>query len=122
MTSGEMYYNGKPYYPHNPKDASRKGIAFIHQELNLFTNLTVAENIFIDEIKSNKFGYISYRKLQKDALKILKHLGVDINPTAVIDDLPMGIRQMVEISKALSKDAKIVIFDEPTTSLSTHEK
>lgn len=122
MTSGEMYYNGKPYYPHNPKDASRKGITFIHQELNLFTNLTVAENIFIDEIKSNKFGYILYRKLQKDALKILKHLGVDINPTAVIDDLPMGMRQMVEISKALSKDAKIVIFDEPTTSLSTHEK
>lgn len=122
MTSGEMILNDKTYIPHNPKDAIDSGIAFIHQELNLFTNLTIAENIFIDEIKSNKFGYISYRKLRKDAALILKRLGIDIDPDTPVDDIAMGMRQMVEIAKALSKDAEIVILDEPTTSLSTQEK
>ena len=120
-TSGEFYLHGKPYEPQNPDDATRAGIAFIHQELNLFTNLSVAENIFMGQ-KTGDFGIISISKLNIAAKKLLEELGMDVNPKTLIRDLPMGMRQMVEIAKAISKNAKIIFFDEPTTSLSTKEK
>lgn len=122
MSSGEMLLEERPYTPNNPKDATSAGIAFIHQELNLFTNLTVAENLFIDGLKNNKMGYISYSQLSQEATKVLKRLGLNISPNSLVENLAMGMRQMVEIAKALTKEAKIVIFDEPTTSLSTQEK
>jgi len=120
-TSGEFYLYGKPYEPQNPDDATRAGIAFIHQELNLFTNLSVAENIFMGQ-KTGSFGLVPMSKLNLAAKKLLGELGMDVNPKTLVKDLPMGLRQMVEIAKAISKDAKIIFFDEPTTSLSTKEK
>ena len=120
-TSGEFYLRGKPYEPQNPDDATRAGIAFIHQELNLFTNLSVAENIFMGQ-KTENFGIVSMSKLNIAAKKLLDELGMDVNPKTLVKDLPMGLRQMVEIAKAISKNAKIIFFDEPTTSLSTKEK
>ena len=120
-TSGEFYLYGKPYEPQNPDDATRAGIAFIHQELNLFTNLSVAENIFMGQ-KTGSFGIVSMSKLNISAKKLLDELGMDVNPKTLVKDLPMGMRQMVEIAKAIAKEAKIIFFDEPTTSLSTKEK
>ncbi len=120
--AGRMTMEGKDFTPANPMDALRHGIVFIHQELNLFTNLSVAENIFIDGYPRSGVGSISYRKMYQDARRVLEMLGEPINPRALAGDLPMGARQMVEITKALKQDARVIIFDEPTTSLSTKEK
>jgi ribose transport system ATP-binding protein len=120
--AGRMELNGNDFSPSNPTEASRRGIVFIHQELNLFTNLSVAENIFAESFPRNGVGSISYKKMNQEARRVLEMLGERVNPRALAGDLPMGTRQMVEISKALTGDAKIIIFDEPTTSLSTKEK
>jgi ABC-type sugar transport system ATPase subunit len=120
-TSGEIELFGQKYEPHNPADAVRAGIAFIQQELNLFTNLTIAENIFIDKGLEGK-KLMRPRELKERAGKILEMLGLDVDPWTVVEKLPMGLRQMVEIAKAMSKDARIIFFDEPTTSLSSAEK
>ena len=119
---GEMMLNGKPYAPQTPRDAKSARIAFIHQELNLFSNLSVAENLFIDELPRNKAGLVDYRYMRSEAGKRLKELGLEISPRAMVSDLPMGVRQTVEIAKALLMDAQIILFDEPTTSLSQKEK
>ena len=120
---GEMYIDGKKYEPLSPFDAQKHGIAFIHQELSLFTNMTVAENIFIEDLPKNKIlKTVDYRLMRRVARESMKRLGEDINPDLPVGDLIMGKRQMVEIAKALAKDAKLIIFDEPTTSLSNKEK
>ncbi len=120
-TSGEIELLGKKYAPREPMDAARAGIAFIQQELNLFTNLAVAENIFIDAgIKGRAF--LPPALLNRKAREILDILAVDLDPAARVEDLTMGMRQMVEIAKAVSKDARIIFFDEPTTSLSASGK
>ena len=118
---GEMLLNGEAYAPKNPLDATAKGVAFIHQELNLFTNLTIAENLFIDEGVEHK-RLMRAKEINTKAAKILERLGIRENTKKTVGELTMGMRQMVEIAKAVSKKAKIIIFDEPTTSLSTVEK
>lgn len=120
-SSGSMELLGNAYEPRNPDDATKAGIAFIHQELNLFTNLTVAENIFIDGGNERKHLQ-SKRKNNEAAREVLKKLGISIDPNTKVEKLTMGMRQMVEIAKVVAKNAKIIFFDEPTTSLSTTEK
>ncbi len=121
--SGEMYYDGRKYAPREPMDATRAGIAFIHQELNLFTNLSVMENIFIEDFPKRSFlRILDTAFMKKTAAQTLAELGQDISVTSTVGDLPMGCRQMVEIAKALHVNGRIIIFDEPTTSLSTKEK
>ncbi len=119
---GEMLLDGAKYHPVTPRDAKTARIAFIHQELNLFSNLSVAENLFIDDLPKNKANMVDYRYMRDEAGKRLKELGLDISPRAMVSDLPMGVRQTVEIAKALLMDAQIILFDEPTTSLSQKEK
>jgi ABC-type sugar transport system ATPase subunit len=119
---GRMFLEDRAYEPANPTDASRWGIVFIHQELNLFTNLSVAENIFIDGFPRGLLGGLAYQRMYQEARKVLETLGEKVNPRTPAGELPMGTRQMVEISKALKKEARIIIFDEPTTSLSNKEK
>ena len=120
--SGSMFRDGKPYVPQTPRDARENGIAFIHQELNLFSNLTVAENLYIDELPKTRLGAVDYKKMRTSAQSRLNGLGVSVNPQALVSSLPMGIRQTVEIVKALMQNAEILLFDEPTTSLSHKEK
>ena len=119
---GSMAIRGREYRPVTPKDARAARIAFIHQELNLFSNLTVAENLFIDDLPKNKAGAVNYGFMHAQAGKRLTELGMDISPRAIVETLPMGVRQTVEIAKALMMDAEIILFDEPTTSLSHKEK
>jgi ribose transport system ATP-binding protein len=122
MDSGAMQMRNKPYAPESPRDADEAGIAFIHQELNLFSNLTVAENIYIDDMPTGALWSVQYRSMQQQARKYLEQFGANASPNAVVDTLSMGVRQTIEITKALIKNAEVIIFDEPTTSLSIKEK
>lgn len=120
--SGTMFFNGNAYSPATPQEAQKAGIAFIHQELNLFTNLSVAENIFIDDLPKTKLGSIDWKRIRRETKKQFESMHFKIDPHAKISDLPMGQRQMVEVAKAFIKNAELIIFDEPTTSLSNAEK
>jgi ribose transport system ATP-binding protein len=119
---GSMELKGRPFVPASPRDAQKAGIAFIHQELSLFSNLTVAENIFIDELPTGALWSVQYARMRAKAQEYLDTFGVQATPSTKISSLPMGVRQTVEITKALIKNAEIIIFDEPTTSLSQKEK
>ena len=121
--SGSMILRGEAYQPENPQVATDHGISFIHQELSLFSNLTVAENFYIDAYPIGKFGMIDKKKMSETTSEYLKKYHIEnVLPSTSIGQLPMGTRQMIEIIKALVKNSHILIFDEPTTSLSNREK
>jgi ribose transport system ATP-binding protein len=122
MDSGTMELFDEPYAPRSPSYATEKGIAFIHQEPNLFTNLTVAENMFIDGFPKTRFGAIDSKAIGRITQDCIDRFSLPVTPDTKVEFLSAGIRQMVEISKALMKNARIMIFDEPTTSLSRREK
>jgi ribose transport system ATP-binding protein len=118
--AGQMTLAGQGYTPRKPSDATKNGIAFIHQELNLFTNLSIAENIFIDSFPKRVL-FIDKAKMQKRVAELLKSVGLNASPDMLVDNLSPGERQLVEIVSALNIDAKLIIFDEPTTSLTARE-
>ncbi|AEF80612.1 sugar ABC transporter ATP-binding protein [Leadbettera azotonutricia] len=104
----------------NPKTASELGIAIIHQELNLCSHLTVAENIFLGK-ELTKHGLLDKRAANEKARELLQSLNIDINPELPVGDLQVSKQQMVEIAKALSKNARVLIMDEPTSALTATE-
>lgn len=106
-----------------PSKAAELGIGFVHQELNLSEALTVAENVFMGRLpyKNRALGIVNYKKLYSDTELILERLGINIKATDLVSDLETAKKQMVEIAKAISLNAKIIIFDEPTTSLSNKD-
>ena len=114
--SGTMRLGGEVYTPATPNDATRAGIAFIRQEFSLFSNLTVAENLFVDRFPRRGLS-VDNKKMEERAQVYIDLFRLDISPRTRVESLPMGVRQIVEISKALEKDAKIIIFDEPTNGL-----
>jgi ribose transport system ATP-binding protein len=121
---GEIFLEGKPVVINNPRDALDLGIAAIYQELALQPYLSVAENIFLGhEItkQSKLVRFINWKKTHEEARKILKELELDLDLNTPVKELGIGKQQMVEIAKTLSKNAKIVIMDEPTSSLSERE-
>lgn len=104
----------------NPKRAQELGVAIIHQELNMCEHLSVAENIFLGREKV-KGGMLAEKEMNREAKAILDRLNIDIVPTTIVGDLPVSKQQMVEIAKALSTNAKILIMDEPTSALTSKE-
>ena len=118
---GTVLYEGKPVSFNNARDAQYKGIAVIHQELNLIPNISVAENIFLGREYTNKLGMIDYKRLQAETSKLLSELDPDISPSALVSELRVGQQQIVEIAKALSLNARLIIMDEPTSAISDKE-
>ncbi|MFH0881930.1 MAG: sugar ABC transporter ATP-binding protein [bacterium] len=119
--AGIIRLNGDEVEIRNPRHAQELGIGVIYQELNLVPHLTVAENIFLGREPTLKFGVIDKRKMLEDAGAILRELDVDLDSDSRIFDLGLAQQQMVEVAKALSLDARILIMDEPTSALTTHE-
>ena len=121
--SGNVVLDGQEVAPPSSRDALALGIAFIHQELSLFPNLSVEENIFLDHFPRRLGGlpFIDRRGLREGARKALELVDLKVPPTTPVMRLPQGERQLVEIAKALSRQARLIIFDEPTTSLTARE-
>lgn len=118
---GSIFFDGEETVFNNYKDAFRQGIAMIFQEMSSVPTLTVTENIFLNnEILKNKY-FIDKASMRKKAAELLERLGVDIDPDAIVSELTVGEKQMVEIVKALSSEARVLVMDEPTASLSTNE-
>lgn len=119
--SGSIHYQGQEVTFKNPKMSQLAGISIIHQELNIIPNLTIAENIFLGREFTNKFGGIDWKKMTTESEKLLKRLKIKHCPTTPVEQLSLGELQMIEIAKALSFDAKVIIMDEPTDALTDTE-
>ncbi len=117
---GSLKIFGKEYGDLTPKQAQEVGVAIIHQELNMCRHLSVAENMFLGREISGRFA-LNNTKMEQEAKRILDDLKIDIDPKETVGELPVSKQQMVEIAKALSINAKILIMDEPTSSLTARE-
>ncbi len=118
---GEIRIDGVPVDFHDPREARRHGIGVVHQELNMLPSMTVAENVLIDELPT-RAGLTDLEAMRQRVQAILDRLGCTFVPDDVVEALSIGDRQMVEVARALSSDPGILIFDEPTSSLSAREK
>ena len=117
---GSLTIFGKEYGDLTPKQAQEAGVAIIHQELNMCKHLTVTENMFLGRERRGKVA-LDNGSMEQEAKKILDDLKIDISPNQIVGELPVSKQQMVEIAKALSINAKILIMDEPTSSLTARE-
>ena len=118
---GELLIDGKATVINSVADAVAAGIGFVHQELNVLDNLSIAENIFLGREPRFARVLIDREKLNRDAKEYMAKLGLDVKPTTLVVDLSIAQKQLVEIAKALSQRARILILDEPTSSLTLTE-
>ena len=118
--SGTITYEGKEVEFTNTREAQDAGIVIVHQELNMLGHLTVAQNIFIGREPKKGLG-IDDKKMNEDAAKLFARLHIDIDPTEMMSNLTVGKQQMCEIAKAISHEAKVIVFDEPSAALTESE-
>lgn len=118
---GVIEWNGQKVEIHSPLDSAKLGIAVIHQELSCIECLSVTENMFLGKEIRNSFGLIDWGEQRVQAKKALAHIGLEVDPDVLMETLSVGQRQMVEVAKAIHSDAKLIIMDEPTSSLSRKE-
>jgi ABC-type sugar transport system ATPase subunit len=119
--SGELRLEGRPIHPATPMDARRLGIAMVHQELAFCPNLTVAENLCLGDLSHGALGWVSRRALRERARKMLAEIGSALDPAKVIGTLSTGQEQLVQIAAAVGTGARVIVMDEPTSSLSLGE-
>lgn len=121
-TSGELIFEGQSLLPFDTVKAQQKGIAMIHQELSLSGALSIAENIFVGRLPKNKLGFVDKETLYARSRELMKEVGLgDLDPKTLVREINVSQQQQVEIAKALSIDAKLLILDEPTSSLTIAE-
>jgi len=118
---GKLIFNNEEVHFNNPKEAMQKGIAIIHQELNLIPYLTIAQNIFLGRELRNAFGFLNSQLMRNKTKELLTRLNCDLDPNSLVSKLRVGEQQLVEIAKALLEEAQVVIMDEPTSAISDSE-
>lgn len=118
---GQLTFKGQPLTLKSPRDALSKGIAMIHQELNLLADMTVAENIWIGREPRGLLGLVSHGELHERTAKLFAELAIDIDPDIELGQLSIANRQMVEIAKAVSFNSDLLIMDEPTSAITDKE-
>ncbi len=118
---GSVHLDGRPAHIASVADATRLGIAFVHQELSVFANLDIAGNVFLGREPRRAGLLLDRRRMQRDTAPILRRVGLDLDPGTPLAGLSLAQRQLVEIAKALSLDARLIIMDEPTSSLTLDE-
>ncbi|GHS96829.1 monosaccharide-transporting ATPase [Synergistales bacterium] len=119
--SGEINIDGQVVHCANPIQAMERGVSIVHQELSLAQNLSVAENIFMRREIINKIGFIKWDVIRQRSREIFDQIGIEINPSDLVGTLSVGMQQVVEIAKAISLKARVILMDEPTSSLSEKE-
>ena len=121
MDRGSIEFDGQKIDHPTVPLTEKMGIAFVHQELNLFPTMKVYENLFLCKEYTNKLGMLKKRSMIERANRLFEEMGIQIDPTALVSELKMGQKQLLEIAKALLFDAKLLILDEPTTALNNEE-
>ncbi|MDE8338119.1 sugar ABC transporter ATP-binding protein [Erysipelothrix rhusiopathiae] len=119
--SGSVIFNGNEVEFKDAKEAIDSGISMIHQELQPIRMMTVGENIFLGNYPMTKFKTVDHKKMYEETERLLKEVGLDVEPTTLLNELTVSQMQSIEIAKAISHNAKVVIMDEPTSSLTSTE-
>ncbi len=119
-SDGRIWFEGRPVQFRNPQEAQAAGVVAVHQEIQLLEGRSVAENIYFRR-EPRRWGTIDWKRMREETRQVLKKLGLDINPRVAVGSLNIALRQMVSIARCVSLGAKLVVFDEPTSSLTTHE-
>lgn len=120
-TGGEIFYKGEQVHFRSVMDTKKLGISMIFQEFNQVKHMTVMENIYLGREPRTKAGNVDYQKMYEDSKRLLESLGVDLEPKTEMAKLTVAKFQLVEIVKAISYDADVIIMDEPTSALSQSE-
>src|SRR5699024_9452789 len=119
--AGEIQVNNEVVKYDDPSDSEGNGISFIHQEMNVWPDMTVVENLFMGREITNKVGFLKTKEMKKQARKVFEDLNVKINLDRPVESLSVGQQQMIEIAKSLLSDAEVIIMDEPTAALTERE-
>lgn len=117
---GELWLSGQPYRPSEPTAAIARGVRVVHQELALLGHLSIAENLFLERLPS-RAGFVDYRRLHRDSRDLLARVGLGMSPRTRVGALAVAQMQLVEIARAISAQSRVLILDEPTASLTSHE-
>lgn len=118
---GEYFLEGEPANIKTPNEAIQKGVSVIYQELNLMSQLSIAENIFFSHLPHNRIGRVKWKEVYEKTKELLSYIGLNENPRMKVGYLSVAKQQLVEIAKAISMNAKVIIMDEPTSALSPKE-